>query len=767
MHPGYNKTFRQNMKSTRLFGLFFLVTLVFGHGTDRKHYIVYMGQHSHPSSESVVTANHELLASLLESYNGAKEASIHHYTKSFRGFSAMLTPDQAMRLSEYEDVVSVFESKMNQLHTTKSWKFLGVDSIPQYNKLPMDIKSDVIVGVVDTGIWPESESFNDYGLGPVPMKFQGECVVGQNFTQSNCNKKIIGARYYSKAFEAIRGPLQNFNRTFFRSVRDTDGHGTHTSSTIAGSKVSNVSLYGLASGTATGGVPSVRLSIYKACWFHDCEEADILAAIDDAIHDGVDVISLSLGPIPPQPIYFEDVFSIGSFHAFEKGIVVCASGGNSIFPSTVGNVAPWILTVAASTIDRELSSYVVLGNRKHLKGFSVNTTLDQGKQYRLIFGTHAAAFGIPSRNASFCKRNTLDSNLIKGKIVVCTLETLFDDKNEKAITIKEGGGAGMILVDDPLGKDVLFQSVLPSVSIGQEEAQELQSYMNTFKNSTARIYQTVTHVGIKPSPVMAIFSSKGPNIITPDIIKPDITAPGVNILAAWSPFATDGTAGNSLDYNMISGTSMSCPHVAAVSALLKSVHPNWTPAMIKSAIMTTATITDNTGDLIKNEDSTEATPFDYGSGHIDPIAAVNPGLIYDFNTSDLINLLCSSGATVSQLKNLTTTPVYCKNPPTASYNFNYPSIGVANLTGNLSVYRTVTYIGEGPAVYYSILEITGVKASVYPNVMRFGKSREKMTYRIDFEAYKSSNGSFEFGSLTWMNKLHRVRSPIAVNVVHI
>lgn len=178
-----------------------------------------------------------------------------------------------------------------------------------------------------------------------------------------------------------------------------------------------------------------------------------------------------------------------------------------------------------------------------------------------------------------------------------------------------------------------------------------------------------------------------------------------------------------------------------------------------------ATITDNTGDLIKNEDSTEATPFDYGSGHIDPIAAVNPGLIYDFNTSDLINLLCSSGATVSQLKNLTTTPVYCKNPPTASYNFNYPSIGVANLTGNLSVYRTVTYIGEGPAVYHSILEITGVKASVYPNVIRFQKSGEKMTYRIDFGTYKSSNGSFEFGSLTWMNNIYRVKSPIAVNVV--
>ncbi|GKB01749.1 subtilisin-like protease SBT5.3 [Tanacetum coccineum] len=726
-----------------------------------------MGQHSLPSSESVMLANHKMLASVLERqahayspfhtflvYNGAEEASIHHYTKSFRGFSAMLTPDQARQLSETEGVVSVFESKMNRLHTTNSWRFLGVDSIPQYNKLRTNIKSDVIIGVIDTGVWPESESFNDYGLGPVPTKFKGECVAGQNFTRSNCNRKIIGARYYSKGFEAINGPLENTNLTFFRSPRDSDGHGTHTSSTIAGSQVSNISLYGLGSGTATGGVPSARLAIYKACWFEDCEDADILAAIDDAIHDGVDVISLSLGPIPPQPIYFEEAISIGSFHAFEKGIVVSASAGNSFAPSTASNVAPWILTVGASTINREFPSYVVLGNLKQLKGFGVNTKQDKGKQYSLISGSVAAASGIPSRNAS-------------GKIVVCMLEKLTDDRKEKAVSIKEGGGAGMIIID-PLAKYVLFQSVIPSVLIGQAEARELQMYMNSEKNSTARIYLTVTNVGTKPAPSMAIFSSKGPNIITPDIIKPDITAPGVNILAAWSPLATERTAGNSLNYNIISGTSMSCPHVSAVAALLKSVHPYWSPAAIKSAIMTTATITDNTNNVIKNDDSTNANPFDFGSGHINPSAAINPGLIYDFNTNDLITFLCSYGASPAQLKNLTVVPVYCKNTPTPSYNFNYPSIGVANMAGNLSVYRTVTYIGQGPTTYYSNLQIIeGVKTSVYPDVMRFSKPGEQMTYRIDFVPYKSSNGSFVFGSLTWKNGVHRVRSPIAVNVVSV
>ncbi|MFS7908027.1 putative tripeptidyl-peptidase II [Helianthus anomalus] len=652
---------------------------------------------------------------------------------------------------------------MNRLHTTNSWKFLGIDSIPQYNKLPKDIQSDVIIGVIDSGVWPESQSYNDYGLGPVPTRFKGECVSGQNFTRYNCNRKLIGARYYSKGFEAVNGPLESFKQTFFRSARDSEGHGTHTSSIIVGSKVSNVSLYGLGSGTVRGGVPSARLSVYKPCWFDECTDADILAAFSDAIHDGVDIISLSLGQGPPQQIYFEDAMAIGSFHAFQKGIVVSASAGNSFFAETAMNVAPWILTVGASTVDREFPSYLLLGNLKQLKAFGVNTKPYQGKRYSLIYGADAAASRNPSRNASFCKKNTLDSNSIKGRIVVCILEELGDDRDEKLTAVEEGGGVGMILVD-PLAKYILRQSVIQSVLIGEAEAEELYKYMTTEKNPTATIYPTVTNVGIKPAPVMAVFSSKGPNVITPDIIKPDITAPGVNILAAWSPVST----ANSINYNILSGTSMSCPHVSAVVALLKSVHPYWSPAAIKSAIMTTATIADNTRNFIRNDDSTNANPFDYGSGHINPAAAIDPGLVYDYDTNNLIDFLFSNGASVEQLKNLTGTPVYSKNPPIPSYNFNYPSIGVFNMSGNVSVYRTVTYVGEGPTVYYSKLQaITGVRTSVYPNVLRFSKSGEKMTYRIDFVPYKSSIGRFEFGSLTWRNDVHMVRSPIAVNVASV
>ncbi|XVF69150.1 hypothetical protein PTKIN_Ptkin11bG0057800 [Pterospermum kingtungense] len=704
---------------------------------------------------------------IMPSLEGAKEAALHHYSKSFRGFSAMLTPEQAKKIAESDRVVSVFESRINKVHTTRTWDFLGINSVQQHKQLQMDSSSNVIVGVVDTGIWPESESFSDEGFGPVPEKFKGECVPGEQFTLSNCNRKIIGARFYFKGFEAENGPLESLNRTFFRSARDSDGHGTHTASTIAGSFVANASFFGMARGTARGGAPGARLAIYKACWFNLCSDADILNAMDDAISDGVDILSLSLGPNPPQPSYFEDATSIGAFHAFQKGVLVSASAGNSIFPGTATNVAPWILTVAASSVDRIFNSNIYLGNSRVLKGFSLNP-LEMKTSYGLIAGSAAAAKGITPLNASFCKDKTLDATLIKGKIVVCTIETVLDDRKEKSIVIRQGGGVGMILID-PSAKEVGFQFVIPGTLIGQEEAVLLQEYMASEKNPVARIYPTITVLNTKPAPAMAAFSSMGPNIITPDIIKPDITGPGLNILAAWSPVAIDATAERSVDFNIISGTSMSCPHISAVAAIIKSTQPSWSPAAIKSAIMTTATVLDNTRRLIgRQPNGTETTPFDYGSGHINPTAALEPGLVYDIDSNDIINFLCSTGANPAQLKNLTGHLTNCQNPPIPSYNLNYPSIGVSNMNGSLSVYRTVTYYGKGQTDYVAYIEHpVGVKVTVTPSNLCFTKTGEKMSFRVDFTPYRDSNGSFVFGALTWSNGIHNVRSPIGLNVLSV
>ncbi|KAK2435276.1 Subtilase family protein [Trifolium repens] len=210
------------------------------------------------------------------------------------------------------------------------------------------------------GIWPESDSFRDDHMDNLPPRWRGICQVGESFDGSHCNRKIIGARWYIKGYEAEFGKLNTSNGVEYLSPRDASGHGTHTSFTAAGVLVENPSFKGLAKGSARGGAPSAWLAIYKICWPTGCSPADLLAAFDDAFFDGVDIISASH---PPLPSYLDDVLAIGSFHAVAKGISIVCSGGNSgPYAQTVTNTAPWIITVAASTIDREFPSTIILGN---------------------------------------------------------------------------------------------------------------------------------------------------------------------------------------------------------------------------------------------------------------------------------------------------------------------------------------------------------------------------------------------------------------------
>nr|DAD27127.1 TPA_asm: hypothetical protein HUJ06_028595 [Nelumbo nucifera] len=383
-----------------------------------------------------------------------------------------------------------------------SWEFLGVDSIQQYNQLPVDVKSDIIIGVIDSGIWPESESFNDRGLGPVPKRFMGECVTGDHFTLANYNSKVVGARYYWKGFEVEYGPLESLNSTFFRSARDENGHGTHTASIVAGSMVRSAGLYGISGGVARGGAPSARLAVYKVCWgtLRLCSEADILSAFDDSINDGVDIISISLARIPFVS-YSGDANSIGAFHAFRKGILVSAIAGNFFFPGTVGNVAPWILTVIANSMDREFISDVHLGNSKILKSYSLNPFKMDGF-YGVINVSDAAAPGVPSTNASFCEEESLDHTLIKGKIVVCVRNSTRTDI--PGDTIRRGGGVGMILIDS-FPKEGLRQFKIPGIQISVKQSQVLQSYLATDRKPIAKISPTRTVLKTRP-PVVALSS---------------------------------------------------------------------------------------------------------------------------------------------------------------------------------------------------------------------------------------------------------------------
>ncbi|KAG7956416.1 hypothetical protein I3843_11G123400 [Carya illinoinensis] len=253
-----------------------------------------------PQGDFSGASTHYSMLGVLGSTSSAKESLIYSYGKSFNGFAAKLTDDE---VAEFSDVISVFPHQKLKLHPKR--------------RIPRE--GDVIIGLLDTG------HFSDEGLSPPPSKWKGECQ-GANFT---CNNKIIGARYYNSE--------NSFDSTdHFKSPRDSEGHGTHTSSTAAGREVVGVSYFGLAEGTATGGVLGARIAMYKVCWSFGCSSADILAGFGDAIADGVDVISVSLVSDFPRQ-YFEDPIAIGSFHAMRKGILTSASTGNSgPFPSTGG-----------------------------------------------------------------------------------------------------------------------------------------------------------------------------------------------------------------------------------------------------------------------------------------------------------------------------------------------------------------------------------------------------------------------------------------------
>ncbi|KAM3689474.1 hypothetical protein ACB098_09G050500 [Castanea mollissima] len=541
-------------------------TLVHGsNDNERKEYIVYMGALQGAGTSAMVDHHNQLLLTAIGEEETARESKIYTYRKSFNGFVARLLPHEVQSLSADKRVVSVFPNTVRKLHTTRTWDFLGMsETLSQANAKR---ESDIVVGLLDTGIWAEAPSFNDTGYGPVPIKWKGKCV---NFT--GCNRKVVGAKYFKLD--------QDYSYGDTPSPVDDTGHGTHTSSTAAGVFVKDASLYGLGTGTARGGVPSARIAMYKVCWDSGCSDSDVLAAFDEAIADGVDLISASMGG--PSRSFFEDSIAIGSFHAMKKGILTsCSAGNDGPAASTVENVAPWIMTVAASGIDRQFRTLATLGNGKYFSGISINTFSPQKMMYPLTSGALAANVSEKYGNASACDFDTLDKNKVVGKIVYC-LGSAGQDS-----TIKDLGGAGTIMALE-VETDTAYSTVIPGTSTFPRDSKLIEQYINSTKNPQAVIQKTTT-INVS-APFVASFSSRGPQKINLNILKPDISAPGVDILAAYSTLAT--TTGYPNDdrhtvFNIISGTSMACPHASAAAVYVKSFHPDWSPAAVKSALMTT------------------------------------------------------------------------------------------------------------------------------------------------------------------------------------
>ncbi|XP_054781277.1 subtilisin-like protease SBT1.1 [Prosopis cineraria] len=698
---------------------------------------------------------------------------LYVYETTMFGFSAHLSQTHLKSLNQIEGFLRAIPDELVHLHTTYTPHFLGLSSgTGLWSK--SNLGSDVIIGVLDSGIWPEHVSFRESaGMLPVPSRWKGVCENGTQFSSGNCNKKLIGARAFFKGYEKFAGKINE--STDYRSARDSEGHGTHTASTAAGGLVENASLFGLAGGTAAGMRYSSRIAAYKVCWSLGCTSSDIIAAADVAVADGVDVLSLSLGGAA-RP-YYSDSIAIASFGAIQKGVFVSCSAGNSgPSKSSVGNVAPWILTVGASYTDRSFQTKVKLGNGQVFKGSSLYKGKPT-KQMLLVYGKSAANNG-SERLAQYCAMGSLNPELVNGKMVAC--DRGINGRTRKGEVVKMAGGLGMILLNSASQGEELFADahIIPATSLGASASQTIRSYVLSDKKPTASISFIGTVYGDSDAPTMAAFSSRGPSLVGPDVIKPDLTAPGVNILAAWPPKTSPSLLKSdkrSVLFNIISGTSMSCPHASGIAALVKSVHRDWSPAAIKSALMTTAYTLNHKGlpigDIGSNRSSEMANPFALGSGHVDPEKASNPGLVYDITTQDYLNYLCSLNYTSSQIALLLGSKRACSiDGSLQPGDLNYPSFAVLLRSRNtknarVTYKRLVTNVGYPKSNYVvKVEEPMGISVTVEPKNLNFAKVGEKLSYNVTFVADGRArvSGSSSFGSLVWISGNYIVRSPIAV-----
>ncbi|GJN32830.1 hypothetical protein PR202_gb21366 [Eleusine coracana subsp. coracana] len=692
--------------------------------------------------------------------NTSRGRILYTYDTVMHGFAVQLTGDEAQRMSSSAGVTGVYEDRVIHTHTTRSPGFLGLD--PGFGAWEdADFGDGVIIGFVDTGIWPESSSFDDSGLSPVRPSWRGGCVNADDFNASLCNNKLVGARAFTSAGQLAMA-----------STRDTDGHGTHVASTAAGSEVRGAGVAAFARGTARGVAPKARIAMYKVP-DGSPPVSDIVAAIDAAVKDGVDIISISLG-YDPSPFH-NDALAIAAFGAERKGVFVVLSGGNEgPESSTVINLAPWMTTVGAATVDRVFPASLSLRDDGGvLTGQSLYSTKSNG------------VTAMVSLVSSSCNKDDLGPDNVTGKIVVCVGNNIDLDTLQRVLP--ELHAAGVILTHNsswsPDGDGVWVMAFpLPTLILSHTASEMLQAYMTSSPYPVACLrFSCDTVIGENRAPMVASLSSRGPNPVVPELLKPDVIAPGMNILGAWIGETSSSLGNRRKDKYMIdSGTSMACPHVAGVAALIKKKHPSWTPAMIRSALMTTAATLDNTDRDIIDDGFTGdgslqvATPFAAGAGHVRPQLALDPGLVYDAGARDYIDFLCSLNYTTEQLHrfapDMATSCTRTDELSSGPADLNYPSFVVVfnGSTDVRTLTRTVTKVSKEAETYnVTVVAPEHVKVTVTPAILEFKEQYEKKSYAVQFisKAHGIENKAvWEFGRIIWENNKRQVTSPVAVEL---
>lgn len=661
---------------------------------------------------------------------------VHSYTEAFSGFAARLTDAELDAVTKKPGFVRAFPDRTLQPMTTHTPEFLGLRQGSGFWRDVAGYGKGVIVGLLDVGIYGAHPSFSDHGVAPPPAKWKGSCAG----SASRCNNKLVGVR-------SLVGD----------DARDDFGHGTHTSSTAAGNFVAGASRNGLAAGTAAGIAPGAHVAMYKVCTGAGCTDSAVLAGMDAAIRDGVDVISISIGGNATLP-FDHDPVAIGAFSAVAKGItVVCAAGNNGPKLASVVNDAPWLVTVAASSVDRSFVAEVELGNGVTVAGEAINQVTNASVK--------PSCHPIPilySEERRNCTYHGEDEHRVAGKIVVCeAVDNLLPyNTSEKSILrdIKDAGAAGVVVINTKADgyTTVLYDYGSDVVQVTAAAGAKITKYVTSSSSAASAVrFSHRTVLGVRPSPTVASFSSRGPSTVTPGVLKPDVLAPGLNILAAYPPKTPLGTG----PFDVMSGTSMSTPHVSGVAALIKSVHPNWSPAAIKSAMMTTSDTVDRSGGPVLDEQRRKANAYATGAGHVNPTRATDPGLVYDLGDAEYASYICALLGDAALAVVARNSSLSCAElPKTPEAELNYPTIKVPLQEAPFTVNRTVTNVGPAASTYTAKVDAPmSLAVRVSPGTLVFTKAGEKKTFSVTVSGH--GDGVLE-GSLSWVSGRHVVRSTI-------
>lgn len=734
---------------------------------------------------------------------GAPNSKVYSFRYALNGFAARLTSNQISRLKRSGTVARVWLDTEQQVQTNNSAIFLGLQD--QNGGLRADLGlrgEDIIIAVIDSGIAPNHPSLADTEdqiprgcttrwseaswLGVFlcssikrnppttlmfeePQGFTGICQAGDGFTESTCNNKLIGARYYLDGFLA-RNELDPGE---FVSPKDADGHGTHIASIAAGISVT-AEMFGTRLGQISGIAPRARIAVYKACWLKpgetraSCSTADLTRAIDDAVADGVDIINYSVGSLETDLDAPDDLALLNALQAGVFSVVAAGNDGPNF--GTIGSPsgAPWVLTVGASTQS---------GGR-----FEEAIAVTEPERLVQLLATREASFTPPLRDRDPVEQELKlvddgqaflsDGSPGSVRDACEALENAADLQGHIAL-IERGGcefqikldrveqaGAVAAVVYNNRGDPIVMNSDtgtvdIPAVMIATADGQLLVDEL--LADTVVRIELSKgTFIELSDTAnVLAEFSSRGPSPGGLDFLKPDVTAPGVHILAAHTSEVANGLTGEYYQY--LSGTSMSTPEAVGVAALLKEAHPEWTPSQIKSALTTSAY-----SGVVKENGATVADPFDVGAGHIDPNRAIDPGLVYDVDFLSYAAYLCG-------LDDPPFPPTDCAILAAAGFSsagrdLNVPSIGIAELISGDVATRRVTNVGPPGTYTPTVISPLGLDVFVSPMSLSLN-SGEIGEFSLTFQRQGAQLDTWSFGRVSWSDGTRIVASPIAVRPV--